>query len=90
MTLAYASELTLEQYQLFESLLSPAHTTGRARSVNLMLVVQAILYVLTRLRLAIAAQNLPALLNGLLLLPQMAKATTVGNASTIISCCECA
>jgi putative transposase len=46
MTLAYANELTLEQYQLFESLLSPAHTTGRPRSVNLMLVVQAILYVL--------------------------------------------
>jgi putative transposase len=46
MTLAYASELTLEQYQLFASLLSPAHPTGRARSVNLMQVLQAILYVL--------------------------------------------
>jgi len=46
MTLAYASELTLEQYQLFESLLSPAHITGRPRTVNLMLVMQAILYVL--------------------------------------------
>ena len=46
MTLAYASELTLEQYQLFESLLSPAHTIGRPRSVNLMRVLQAILYVL--------------------------------------------
>jgi len=46
MTPAYASELTLEQYQLFESLLNPAPTTGRPRSVNLMLVLQAILYVL--------------------------------------------
>lgn len=46
MTLAYASELTLEQYQLFESLLTPAQRTGRPHSVNLMLVVQAILYVL--------------------------------------------
>lgn len=46
MTLAYASALTQEQYQLFAALLSPAPATGRARSVNLMLVVQAILYVL--------------------------------------------
>ena len=46
MTLAYASELTLEQYQLFASLLHPAHSIGRPRSVNLMLVVQAIVYVL--------------------------------------------
>jgi putative transposase len=46
MTLAYATELTLEQYPLFESLLSPAHTTGRPRSVNLKLVLQAMLYVL--------------------------------------------
>jgi len=46
MTLAYASELTLEQYQLFESLLSPAHTMGRPRSVSLMLVLQAMVYVL--------------------------------------------
>lgn len=46
MTLAYASELTLEQYELFESLLSPASATGRPRKVNLMLVLQGILYVL--------------------------------------------
>lgn len=46
MTLAYTSELTLEQYELFEFLLPPAHQTGRPRSVNLMLVLQAILYVL--------------------------------------------
>lgn len=46
MTFAYASELTLEPYQLFASLLGPAHATGRPRNVNLMLVVQAILYVL--------------------------------------------
>ncbi len=46
MTLAYASELTLEQYELFESLLTPTAKSGRARSVNLMLVMQGILYVL--------------------------------------------
>lgn len=46
MTLAYASELTLEQYQLFASLLRLAHSIGRPRRVNLMLVVQAIVYVL--------------------------------------------
>ncbi|MBD2077208.1 IS5 family transposase [Phormidium sp. FACHB-592] len=46
MTLAYASELTLEQFELLESLLPPAANTGRLRSVNLMMVVPAILYVL--------------------------------------------
>lgn len=46
MTLAYTSELTVEQYELFQSLLSPASKSGRPRSVNLMLVLQAILYVL--------------------------------------------
>ncbi len=46
MTLAYATELTVEQYELFESLLTPAVNSGRPRSVNLMLVLQAILYVL--------------------------------------------
>lgn len=46
MTLAYASELTVEQYELFKSLVSPASTTGRPRRVNLMLVLQGILYVL--------------------------------------------
>lgn len=46
MTLAYPTELTVEQYDLFESLLLPATKAGRPRSVNLMLVVQAILYVL--------------------------------------------
>lgn len=46
MPLAYASELTLEQYELFASLLDPPSKKGRPRSVNLMLVVQAILYVL--------------------------------------------
>ncbi|BAZ04324.1 IS5 family transposase [Calothrix sp. NIES-3974] len=47
MTLAYASELTLEQYELFLSLLNPALPIGRPRTVNLMQVVQAILYVLS-------------------------------------------
>lgn len=46
MTLAYPSELTLEQYELFASLLNPDPKTGRPRSVNLMQVLQAILYVL--------------------------------------------
>lgn len=46
MDLAYATELSLEQYQLFESLLNPPATTGRPRSVSLMQVLQAILYVL--------------------------------------------
>jgi len=46
MTLAYASELTLEQYQLLAALLPPAHSTGRPRTVDLMRVMQAILYVL--------------------------------------------
>lgn len=46
MNLAYATELTLEQYELLETLLPPAHATGRPRSVNLMSVMQGILYVL--------------------------------------------
>ncbi|MBW4541580.1 MAG: IS5 family transposase [Myxacorys chilensis ATA2-1-KO14] len=46
MTLAYPTELRVEQYELFQSLLLPAAKAGRPRSVNLMLVVQAILYVL--------------------------------------------
>jgi putative transposase len=46
MTLAYTSELTLEQYELLASVLPPAAPTGRPRRVNLMQVVQAILYVL--------------------------------------------
>ena len=41
MNLAYATDITLEQYELFESLLSPASNNGRPRSVNLMLVLQA-------------------------------------------------
>lgn len=46
MTLAYATELTPLQWQLFESLLPPAKPTGRPRSVDLMQVMQAIIYVL--------------------------------------------
>jgi hypothetical protein len=46
MTLAYPTELNLEQYELLYSLLPTAATTGRPRSVNLMLVMQGILYVL--------------------------------------------
>lgn len=46
MTLAYVSELTLEQYELFASLLKPKPKTGRPRTVDLMHVLQAIVYVL--------------------------------------------
>ena len=46
MPLAYATELTLEQYELLESLLAPPCTLGRLRNANLMLVMQAILSVL--------------------------------------------
>lgn len=46
MTIAYATELTLEQYELLESLFSSDSSTGRPRTVNLMLVLQGILYVL--------------------------------------------
>lgn len=46
MDLAYATELSLEQDKLFEFLLNPTYTTGRPRSVSLMRVLQAILYVL--------------------------------------------
>ena len=46
MNLAYATELSLEPYQLFESLLTPPNSISRPRSVNLMPVLQAIMYVL--------------------------------------------
>jgi transposase len=46
MTLGYDNKLTVEQYELFESLLTPASKSGRPRSVKLMVVLQAILYVL--------------------------------------------
>jgi len=46
MTLAYVSELTLEQYELFAFLLKPEPKTGRPRTVDLMQVLQAIVYVL--------------------------------------------
>lgn len=46
MNLAYTTELTSEQYELLCALLPKASATGRPRSVNLMLVMQGILYVL--------------------------------------------
>jgi transposase len=46
MTLAYTTELTVEQYELLASLLPSEATTGRPRSVNMMLVIQGILYIL--------------------------------------------
>lgn len=38
MTLAYTTELAVEQYQLIASLLPPETATGRPRAVNMMLV----------------------------------------------------
>lgn len=46
MNLAYDMELTLEQYELLKTLISPDSSTGRPRTVNLMSVLQGILYVL--------------------------------------------
>jgi transposase len=46
MTLAYTTELTLEQYELLASLLPQQEATGRPRTVNMMLVIQGILYIL--------------------------------------------
>jgi transposase len=43
---AYTTELTLEQYELLDSLLPPEAETGRPRTVNMMLVIQGILYIL--------------------------------------------
>lgn len=43
---SYSTELTAEQYALFASLLHPSSKTGRPRSVDLMMVLQGILYVL--------------------------------------------
>ena len=46
MNLVYATELTPNQWKVLEPLLPPPKSTGRPRSVSLMLVIQAILYVL--------------------------------------------
>ena len=46
MAIAYTTQLTPEQYELLCSLLPTAKTTGRPRTVNMMLVIQGILYVL--------------------------------------------
>lgn len=46
MNLVYATELTPSQYQVLEALLPPEKPTGRPRTVSLMQVIQAILYVL--------------------------------------------
>lgn len=46
MTLAYTTELTVEQYELLASMLPCAAVTGRPRTVNMMLVIQGILYIL--------------------------------------------
>jgi transposase len=46
MTLAYSTELTLEQYELLSALLPAETVVGRPRTVNMMLVIQGILYIL--------------------------------------------
>jgi putative transposase len=46
MNLVYATENTPKQWQVLEPLLPAAKPTGRPRSVSLMLVIQAIVYVL--------------------------------------------
>ncbi len=46
MLLAYASEFTLEQAELLLALVSPDAKTGRPRTVDLIRVLQAIVYVL--------------------------------------------
>jgi putative transposase len=46
MTIAYTTELTLEQYELLCSLLPRETATGRPRTVNLKSVIQGILYIL--------------------------------------------
>jgi putative transposase len=46
MSLVYASELTVEQWERLQPLLPVPNTTGRPREVSLLLVMQAILYVL--------------------------------------------
>ena len=46
MSLAYATELTSNQWELLAPLLPSAKATGRPRTVNLLHVINAILYVL--------------------------------------------
>jgi putative transposase len=46
MNLIYATELTPKQWEVLEPLIPAAKSTGRPRTVSLMLVIQAILYVL--------------------------------------------
>ncbi len=46
MNLVYATELTPNQWKVLEALLPPPKSTGRPRTVSLMLVIPAILYVL--------------------------------------------
>jgi hypothetical protein len=69
MTPAYTTELTVEQYELLASLLPDAATTGRPRTVNMMLVIQGILYIEGQwLRLETNAKGIPAVIDRLLLL----------------------
>jgi hypothetical protein len=68
MTLAYTTELTVEQYELLASLLPGEATTGRPRTVNMMLVIQGLLYIEGQwLCLATHAQGRSAVIDRLLL-----------------------
>jgi transposase len=48
MTKAYTSSLTRDQFNLIEPLIPPARPGGRPRSVNIFLVINAILYVVVQ------------------------------------------
>ena len=47
MTPSDTTELTIDQYELRLSLLPPETETGRPRTVNMMLVIQGIMYILS-------------------------------------------
>jgi transposase len=46
MNLVYATELTVDQWKILEPLIPRAKSIGRPRSVSLLMVIQAILYVI--------------------------------------------
>jgi transposase len=73
MTQSYTTELTIEQYELLSTLLPPETATGRPRTVNMMLVIQGILYVLVSgCAWRLMPKEYPAYTGGLLLFPKMA------------------
>lgn len=46
MAIAHSTKLAPKQYQLLYSFLPPVKITGRPHTVNMMLVIQGILYIL--------------------------------------------